>query len=195
MDDPPTKARTEARRRRTKSMKRRFAIFLAAALVAVVSVSGVTGCGGGAGGGAQEKVKEAKQKVEDKAQEAKQKAQEAKQNVEKQAQEAQQKVGKKAQEQATAAAQQRATRTVSIENFAFVPAQITVRAGTKVTWVNNDSVSHTVTANNGAFDSGTLQQGEKFSRTFTKAGKKFAYHCEIHPQMQGKVTVKPQSSS
>ena len=93
------------------------------------------------------------------------------------------------------AQQQRATRTVSIENFSFVPAQITVRAGTKVTWVNNDSASHTVTANNGAFDSGTLQQGEKFSRTFTKAGKKFAYHCEIHPQMQGKVTVKPQSSS
>ncbi len=100
-----------------------------------------------------------------------------------------------AQERATTAAQQRATRTVSIENFAFVPARIVVRPGTRITWVNNDSAPHTVTANNGAFDSGTLQQGEKFSRTFTKAGKKFAYHCEIHPQMQGKVTVKPQSSS
>jgi plastocyanin len=99
-----------------------------------------------------------------------------------------------AQERGSAAAQQRATKTVSIENFAFVPARIVVRPGTRITWVNNDSAPHTVTANNGAFDSGTLQQGETFSRTFRRAGKRFPYHCEIHPEMLGKVIVRQPSS-
>jgi plastocyanin len=99
-----------------------------------------------------------------------------------------------AQEQATVGAQQQATRTVKIEDFTFKPARIVVRPGTRITWVNRDSAPHTVTANNGAFDSGTLQRGERFSRTFRRAGKRFAYFCEIHPEMQGKVIVRQPSS-
>jgi plastocyanin len=94
-----------------------------------------------------------------------------------------------AQKQATAGAQKQATRTVLIQNFRFSPAHITVKPGKKVAWVNKGGATHTATANNGAFDSGTLQPGESFSRTFRKSGK-FNYHCEIHPKMTGSVTVK-----
>jgi plastocyanin len=105
-----------------------------------------------------------------------------------------------AHKQATNGAETQATKRISIQDFRFSPAKITVKAGTKVIWVNEDSVPHTVTgngagggasANNGAFDSGTLRPGERFSHTFRKAGT-FAYHCEIHPEMQGSVTVKLQ---
>ncbi len=99
-----------------------------------------------------------------------------------------------AQERGNTVAQQRAARTVSIENFAFVPARIVVSPGTQITWVNNDSAPHTVTNDGGKFDSGTLQQGETFSRTFHRAGKRFAYHCEIHTGMVGKVIVRQPSS-
>jgi plastocyanin len=80
-------------------------------------------------------------------------------------------------------------KPVLIQDFSFSPAKIVVKKGTKVIWVNTDAAPHTVTANNGAFDSGVLQRGETFTRTFRKAGK-FAYHCEIHPEMVGSVRVK-----
>ena len=92
---------------------------------------------------------------------------------------------------APSAGAQGKTATVSIQNFAFNPPNTTVAPGTTVTWVNNDQAPHTVTATNpaGAFDSGTLQPGQRFSHTFTTVGTK-AYHCEIHPSMKGSVTVK-----
>jgi plastocyanin len=93
----------------------------------------------------------------------------------------------------TAAAQDK-TMTVSIENFAFDPPNMTVAPGTTVTWVNNDQTAHTVTANNGAFDSGTLQPGQSYSFTFEKAGT-YAYHCNIHPDMTASVTVSGASGS
>jgi plastocyanin len=90
----------------------------------------------------------------------------------------------------TALAQKQPTRTVSIQNFSFKPANITIKPGTKVIWINRDSTQHTATANNGrSFDSGPLGPGQRFSHTFKRAGKK-AYHCEIHPSMKGSVTVK-----
>jgi len=81
-----------------------------------------------------------------------------------------------------------ATHQVSIENFAFMPANLTVAVGDTVTWTNNDDAPHTATASNGAFDSGTLDNGGTFSFTFTTAGT-YAYICEIHPQMTGTITV------
>lgn len=78
--------------------------------------------------------------------------------------------------------------TVSIVDFAFDPAQIDVAAGTTVTWTNNGSAPHTVTADDGSFDSGELAPGESFSFTFDTAGT-FAYHCEIHPEMTAAVVV------
>ena len=77
---------------------------------------------------------------------------------------------------------------VSIENFAFNPPNISVVPGTTVTWVNNDAVPHTTTADDGSWDSETLQPGQSFSFTFDSAGT-FPYHCEIHPFMTGTVTV------
>src|SRR5579883_1778903 len=72
--------------------------------------------------------------------------------------------------------------SISIANFAFSPSSLTVKAGTKVTWTNNDSVTHTVTEGNGAFNSGDLAPGSSFSFTFSKAGT-YSYHCSIHPSM------------
>ena len=81
-----------------------------------------------------------------------------------------------------------ASNQVVISNFAFNPAQITVPVGTQVTFANNDGASHTVTADNGDFDSGTLKTGQTFTYTFNKAGT-FSYHCNFHTYMKGAVTV------
>src|SRR5712672_963615 len=79
--------------------------------------------------------------------------------------------------------------SVSIANFSFSPATLTVSVGTKVTWTNNDTVTHTVTAVQGAFDSNDLSPGSSFSFTFTKAGT-YAYHCKIHATMMATIMVK-----
>lgn len=79
--------------------------------------------------------------------------------------------------------------TVSIKNFAFNPSMVTVKAGTKVTWVNNDSAPHTVTSDSGnLLNSGTLLPGQSFSFTFNTAGT-VSYHCNIHPMMKAAVVV------
>lgn len=83
------------------------------------------------------------------------------------------------------------TDEVEIENMAFVPANITVKKGTKVTWTNKDDVGHTVTSDNDSqvvFDSPLLTKGQSFSFTFNEVGT-FNYHCQPHPQMTGSVTV------
>ena len=90
----------------------------------------------------------------------------------------------------TAMAQKHPTRKVLIQNFRFKPAHITIKRGTKVRWIIRDSAPHTATANNGrSFDSGSLGKGQSYKHTFTRAGKK-PYHCEIHPDMKGTITVK-----
>ncbi len=83
-----------------------------------------------------------------------------------------------------------AASSVVINNFAFSPAAITVKAGTKVTWKNNDSTTHTVTENDSQAGpaSGNLAPGSSYSFTYTTAGT-FKYHCSIHPDMTGTVTV------
>jgi plastocyanin len=90
----------------------------------------------------------------------------------------------------TAKAQKHPTRTISIQNFRFKPAHITIKRGTKVRWINKDSTAHTATANNGrSFDSGRLGKGQRYTHTFKSAGKK-SYHCKIHPDMRASVVVK-----
>lgn len=79
--------------------------------------------------------------------------------------------------------------TVAISNFAFSPAELTVSPGTEVTFVNNDSVDHTVTSDNGSFDSGTLKSGASFKQVFSSAGT-FGYRCNIHLNMKGTIIVK-----
>jgi plastocyanin len=90
----------------------------------------------------------------------------------------------------TAKAQKHPTKKVMIQNFSFKPAHITIKRGTKVRWINKDSTAHTVTANKkSSFDSGRLRPGQRYTHTFKRAGKK-PYHCEIHPDMKGRITVK-----
>jgi plastocyanin len=82
------------------------------------------------------------------------------------------------------------TKTVLIQGFKFKPANITIKRGTKVRWINKDGTQHTATANNGrSFDSGRLGKGQSYTHTFKSAGKK-PYHCEIHSHMKGRITVR-----
>lgn len=84
-----------------------------------------------------------------------------------------------------------ATNTVAIQNFAFSPATVTVKAGTTITWTNRDSDAHTVTAMPaGSFHSPTLNTGQSFQHTFTAPGQ-FDYLCTIHPFMTATVVVTP----
>lgn len=79
--------------------------------------------------------------------------------------------------------------TIHIKNFSFNPPTLTVKKGTKVMWVNDDSTAHTVTSDLGSLlGSGTLSPGQSFSFIFTNPGS-VNYHCNIHPMMKGTVIV------
>jgi plastocyanin len=81
------------------------------------------------------------------------------------------------------------THTVNIKNMKYQPPAITIAAGDSVQWTNLDAMGHTVTADDGAFDSGELDQGDTFTQAFAAAGE-VPYHCEIHPaSMKAKVIV------
>ena len=78
---------------------------------------------------------------------------------------------------------------VSMEGIAFQPAEVTVSAGDTVTWTNNDSVGHDVTADSfSSGDPGGLASGVAFEHTFEEAGT-FDYVCTVHPGMEGTVVV------
>lgn len=81
-----------------------------------------------------------------------------------------------------------ATSSVTIKNFAFSPASITVKVGTTVTWTNSDQDAHTVTAKDSTFGSQALDTGASFKFTFTKPGT-YDYLCTIHPFMTATVVV------
>ena len=78
---------------------------------------------------------------------------------------------------------------ITIGDFAFTPANLTVSTGTKVTWTNIGPSNHLVAANDGSFTSSSLAQNATFSFTFNKPGT-YAYHCAIHPTMVGTIIVK-----
>ncbi len=78
---------------------------------------------------------------------------------------------------------------VEISGFAFVPATVTVSAESTVTWINQDSVPHTVGSESDLFDTSSgLSIRDSFSYTFTDRGT-FSYYCTIHPYMKGEVVV------
>ena len=81
-----------------------------------------------------------------------------------------------------------AGNAVSIDNFAFVPATLTVPAGSTVTWTNHDEEPHTVAASDGSFHSPGMGSQATYSHTFPTAGR-FDYVCSIHPFMHGTVVV------
>lgn len=75
-----------------------------------------------------------------------------------------------------------------IEDFSFTPDPIEIVAGDSVTWTNRGQNTHTVTADDGSFDSGNIEAGATFEQPFDEAGE-FTYHCNIHTSMTGTVTV------
>ncbi len=77
---------------------------------------------------------------------------------------------------------------VDISNFEYDPDPVQVEAGGKVIWLNEDSVAHTATADDGSFDTGEIDEGKLKSETFKQPGT-YTYHCEIHPQMHGTIEV------
>jgi plastocyanin len=83
-----------------------------------------------------------------------------------------------------------ASAAVTIQNFAFSPAIVTIKTGTTVIWTNRDQDSHTVSAMSGAFHSPTLNTGQSYQYTFTRPGR-FDYLCTIHPFMTATVVVTP----
>ena len=80
--------------------------------------------------------------------------------------------------------------SVTISDFKFAPASLTVKRGAKVTFTNHDSDAHTATANDGhSFDTGMLDQGSSRTITLTKPGS-YAYHCTVHSFMKGTLVVR-----
>ena len=88
----------------------------------------------------------------------------------------------------TSAGAQSNQQTVSIRDFSFEPAQLSVEPGTTVTWTNEGNEPHTVTADNGLFDSGVLYPGDSYSVQFDGMGT-VSYYCTLHPSMTGGITV------
>jgi len=77
----------------------------------------------------------------------------------------------------------------TLSTTAYSPPNATVAVGTTVSWLNSDNTAHTSVANNGvAFNSGDIAPNARFNFTFTTAGS-FPYHCVIHPNMVGTITV------
>ncbi len=79
---------------------------------------------------------------------------------------------------------------VRIANFTFAPHDLVVKAGTRVTFANEDDIPHLVVATDGSFRSKALDTGDSYAISFAKAGD-FKYFCGLHPQMQGTIHVAP----
>jgi plastocyanin len=80
------------------------------------------------------------------------------------------------------------TARLTIANYAFTPASLTVTAGTTIRVTNHDSTAHTATARSGAFDSGTLKPGQTTTFTLRRPGV-YPYYCQFHAFMTGTITV------
>ena len=83
---------------------------------------------------------------------------------------------------------------VAIDQFTFLPQRITVKAGTTVTWINEDDVPHTIVSSSKVFKSKALDTADKFSFTFTTPGT-YDYFCSVHPHMTGAVVVEAATGS
>jgi plastocyanin len=77
---------------------------------------------------------------------------------------------------------------IIIKDYAYSPATLKVRQGTKVIWTNKDSARHTLTTGTPHFNGGVLRQGKSYSHTFNQKGD-YDYYCSLHPYMVGKVIV------
>ena len=96
---------------------------------------------------------------------------------------------KMAEDKGQATDQKMGAHEVSIDNFSFTPMEMTIPAGSQVTWINKDDVPHTVVSVDHKFKSRALDTDEKFSFTFPDPGT-YEYFCSVHPKMTGKIVVK-----
>lgn len=78
---------------------------------------------------------------------------------------------------------------MSISDYAYDPADITVASGAKVTFANHDQTAHTATTQHGGFGTGTINPGHSATVTLTTPGT-YTYYCQFHPFMHGTLTVK-----
>jgi plastocyanin len=83
----------------------------------------------------------------------------------------------------------RSSISARVEDFLFRPARLEVAAGTTIVWINNGQVIHTVTAEDGSFESGPIEPGGQRSMTFSRRGT-FPFHCTPHPFMRGVIAVR-----
>jgi 3',5'-cyclic AMP phosphodiesterase CpdA len=90
--------------------------------------------------------------------------------------------------QANTSASSASTLEAKIDNFAFTPKELTVKAGSTVDWTNKDDTPHTVTSDDGVFASPVMDTDQSFHYAFQKPGK-FPFHCKLHPTMTGVVVV------
>ena len=77
---------------------------------------------------------------------------------------------------------------VTIDNFAFSPQTLTVRAGSTVTWINHDDIPHTLVEKDAKFRSKALDTNDTASITFMTPGT-YPYFCSLHPHMTGSIVV------
>ncbi len=94
----------------------------------------------------------------------------------------------------SAVAARAADLEVKIDNFTFTPQRLTVKAGTTVTWTNEDDIPHTVASSTKAFKSKALDTDDRFSFTFTTPGS-YEYFCSLHPHMTGAIVVEAATGS
>jgi plastocyanin len=90
---------------------------------------------------------------------------------------------------AAPAAAGRDTVVAEVRDFMFRPARLVVQPGTTIVWTNGGQVTHTVTAEDGSFDSGAIESGARGALLFSKPGR-FPFHCTPHPFMRGEVVVR-----
>ncbi|MGH9522365.1 MAG: cupredoxin domain-containing protein [Terriglobales bacterium] len=88
----------------------------------------------------------------------------------------------------SAASPGKSDQAITIDNFTFSPAVLTVAAATTVTWTNHDDIPHSVVSTSHKFKSHALDTNDTFAYTFTEPGT-YEYFCGLHPKMVGKVIV------
>jgi plastocyanin len=76
---------------------------------------------------------------------------------------------------------------VTIQSNSYNPESLTIKVGNTITWTNNDSYAHTITSDNGAFESNNIVGGGTYGFTFKTVGT-YSYHCRIHSVATGDVT-------
>jgi plastocyanin len=89
----------------------------------------------------------------------------------------------------TDAANAAAPVAIAMTKESFQPGNATVASGASVVWTNNDTIPHSVTADDGRFDSGAILSGKTFEWTASGSGE-IAYHCIFHPSMTATLTIK-----